>query len=93
MSKRKEDWSYGELAEQGIEVCASCGGANVNSNWKIKINSLPIDWGFNCLHNEGTMTCMPDDDVFYSKAKETLNKLKGLTMKGEKRCKINIQKS
>ena len=85
MSKRKEDWSYGELAEQGIEVCASCGGANVNTNWKIKINSLPIDWCFNCLHNEGTMTCMHDDDVFYSKSKETLNKLKGLTMKGEKR--------
>ena len=85
MIKKKENWSYSELAEQGIEVCASCGGANVNTNWKIKINSLPIDWCFNCLHNEGTMTCMPDDDVFYSKAKETLNKLKGLTMKGEKR--------
>ena len=76
MSKRKEDWSYGELAEQGIEVCASCGGANVNTNWKIKINSLPIDWCFNCLHNEGTMTCMPDDDVFYSKAKETFKEFK-----------------
>ena len=84
MSKRKEDWSYGELAEQGIEVCASCGGANINTNWKIKINSLPIDWCFDCLHNEGTMTCMPDNEVFYSKAKETLNKLKGLTIK-EKR--------
>ena len=87
MNKRNEEWSYGELAEQGIEVCASCCGANVNTNWKIKINSLPIDWCFDCLHNEGTMTCMPDDDVFYSKAKETLNKLKGLTMKGEKRVK------
>jgi len=85
MSKRKEDWSYSELAEQGIEVCASCGGANVNTNWKIKINSLPIDWCFDCLHNEGTMTCMPNDDVFYSKAKEALNKLKGLTKKGETR--------
>ena len=87
MIKKKENWSYSELAEQGIEVCASCGGANVNTNWKIKINSLPIDWCFNCLHNEGTMTCMPNDDVFYSKAKETLNKLKGLTMKEEKRVK------
>ena len=74
MIKKKENWSYSELAEQGIEVCASCGGANVNTNWKIKINSLPIDWCFDCLHNEGTMTCMPNDDVFYSKAKETLNK-------------------
>ena len=44
MSKRKEDWSYSELAEQGIEVCASCGGANVNTNWKIKINSLAYYW-------------------------------------------------
>mgnify|MGYP003132555280 FL=1 len=85
MIKKKENWSYSELAEQGIEVCASCGGANVNTNWKIKINSLPIDWCFDCLHNEGTMTCMPNDDVFYSKAKETLNKLKGLTMKEEKK--------
>jgi len=84
MNKRKEDWSYGELAEQGIEVCASCGGASVNTNWKIKINSLPIDWCFDCLHNEGTMICMPDDDVFYSKAKETLNKLKGLTGEGKR---------
>tara|TARA_R110001583_G_scaffold178280_1_gene334084 strand:+ start:293 stop:556 length:264 start_codon:yes stop_codon:yes gene_type:complete len=87
MIKKKENWSYSELAEQGIEVCASCGGANVNTNWKIKINSLPIDWCFDCLHNEGTMTCMPNDDVFYSKAKETLNKLKGLTMKEEKKVK------
>jgi hypothetical protein len=87
MIKKKENWSYSELAEQGIEVCASCGGANVNTNWKIKINSLPIDWCFDCLHNEGTMTCMPNDDVFYSKAKETLNKLKCLTMKEEKRVK------
>ena len=84
MSKREKNWSYDELVEQGIEVCASCGGANVNTNWKIKINSLPMDWCFDCLHNEGTMTCMPDDDFFYSKAKETLKWLEGTKNRKEK---------
>ena len=32
-NERKEDWSYGELAELGIEVCASCGGANINAHY------------------------------------------------------------
>ena len=73
---KEKDWSYDEIFELGIEVCASCGGANLNSNWKKTIKSLPIDWCFDCLHNEGTMTCMPNDDVFYPKAKQTLNKLK-----------------
>ena len=78
MEKKKEkDWSYSEIFDLGIEVCASCGGANLNSNWKKTIKSLPIDWCFDCLHNEGTMTCMPNDEVFYPKAKQTLNKLKG----------------
>jgi hypothetical protein len=72
-----ENWSYGALAEFGIEVCASCGGANLNSNHKKKsIKSLPVDWCFDCLHNEGSTICMPDDDVFYPQAKKTLNKLK-----------------
>ena len=74
---KEKDWSYDEIFELGIEVCASCGGANLNSNWKKTIKSLPIDWCFDCLHNEGTMTCMPNDEVFYPKAKQTLNKLKG----------------
>ena len=74
---KDKDWSYNEIFELGIEVCASCGGANLNSNWKKTIESLPLDWCFDCLHNEGTMTCMPNDDVFYPKAKQTLNKLKG----------------
>ena len=74
---KEKDWSYDEIFELGIEVCASCGGANLNSNWKKTIKSLPIDWCFDCLHNEGTMTCMPNDDIFYPKAKQTLNKLKG----------------
>jgi len=72
-----ENWSYGELYKLGIEVCASCGGANLNSNHKKKsIKSLPVDWCFDCLHNEGSTICMPDDDVFYPQAKKTLNKLK-----------------
>ena len=83
MNKRKEDWSYGELAEQGIEVCASCGGANISAHYK-HTKEKP-EYCYDCNYAEGTTICMPDDDVFYSKAKETLNKLKGLTMKGEKR--------
>jgi hypothetical protein len=71
-----ENWSYGELHELGIEVCCSCGGANLNSNWKKTIKSLPIDWCFDCSHNEGSTICVPDDDVFYPQAKKTLNKLK-----------------
>ena len=43
-----------------------------------------MDWCFDCLHNEGTMTCMPDDDVFYSKAKETLKWLEGTKNRKEK---------
>ena len=72
----ENSYSWYELSEM-TEVCASCGGANINSNWKKTIKSLPIDWCFDCLHNEGTMTCMPNDDIFYPKAKQTLNKLKG----------------
>ena len=35
---KEKDWSYDEIFELGIEVCASCGGANLNSNWKKLLN-------------------------------------------------------
>ncbi len=31
---RYDNWSYGALADFGIEVCCSCGGANLNSHYK-----------------------------------------------------------
>ena len=63
-------------SELGIEVCASCGGSNINNNHKKNmIKSLPADWCFDCLHNEGTSICMPDDKLFYNQAKETLSNI------------------
>ena len=72
----KTYWSYSELAELGIEVCASCGGANIEVNQNKHTKDKPSEYCYDCEYAEGSSTCMPDDDVFYPQAKETLNKLK-----------------
>jgi len=71
-----EDYSYGEIVDLGIEVCVSCGGANINCNYP-KINKkLEEHYCFDCECAEGSNTCMPEDKHFYSLAKETLRKIK-----------------
>ena len=72
-NERKEDWSYGELAELGIEVCASCGGANTNAHYPN--NKKPMEYCYDCNFAEGTTICMPDDKTFYPEAKKTLEKI------------------
>jgi len=72
MKLRKEDWSYSELAELGIEVCTSCGGSNINVHY----GKEPAEYCHDCNFAEGTTTCMPDDDSFYPEAKKTLEKIK-----------------
>ena len=69
----KENYSYGELVEFGIEVCASCGGANINYNYKVG----PPDYCRDCKFEEGTNTVMPDNEYFYNNAKEQLKKIRG----------------
>ena len=69
----KEDWSYGELAELGIEVCASCGGSNISAHYK-HTKEKP-EYCYDCNFAEGTTICMPDDKTFYSEAKKTLEKI------------------
>jgi len=72
------NYSYGELVELGISVCASCGGANIN------LNKLPSEkhedkedhYCFDCEFAEGSNTCMPDDEIFYPLAQETLSKIR-----------------
>ena len=68
---------YQEILEDGIEVCASCGGANINANRNIddQDNTKPLDHCFNCDYAEGITLCMPDDLNFYQEAQETLNKI------------------
>lgn len=70
------DYSYMEIVEEGIEVCASCGSADINFNRNIQDKSKSIDHCFNCDYAEGIATCMPNDLHFYQEAKETLNKLR-----------------
>jgi len=73
------NYSYGELVELGISVCASCGGANIN------LNKLPSEkhedkedhYCFDCEFAEGSNTCMPDDKHFYNEAKDTVDKIRG----------------
>ena len=72
-----EDYSYGEIVDLGIEVCVSCGGANINCNYP-KINKkLEEHYCFDCEFAEGSNTCMPDDEFFYPLAQETLSKIRG----------------
>ena len=73
------NYSWGEIAELGISVCTSCGGANIN------LNKLPLDkhkdkedhYCFDCEFAEGSTTCMPDDEHFYNEAKDTVDKIRG----------------
>ena len=71
------NYSYLEILEDGIEVCASCGGANINANRNIddQDNTKPQDHCFNCDYAEGITLCMPNDLYFYQEAKETVNKI------------------
>ena len=75
MKLKKEDWSYSELAELGIEVCTSCGGSNINVHYGksyclLNIATIVI------LQSPGITTCMPDDDSFYSDAEGNFRKNK-----------------
>ena len=70
------NYSYQEIVEEGIEVCASCGSANINFNQNNQDKSKPIEHCFDCDYAEGIATCMPNDLHFYQEAKETLKKLK-----------------
>ena len=70
------NYSYMEIVEEGIEVCASCGSADINFNRNIQDKNKSLDHCFNCDYAEGITTCMPDDLHFYQEAKETLNKLR-----------------
>jgi hypothetical protein len=70
------NYTYTEIVEEGIEVCASCGSADINFNRNIQDEIKSLDHCFNCDYAEGITTCMPDDLHFYQEAKETLNKLR-----------------
>lgn len=67
-----KQYSYTDYLELGIEVCASCGGANINYNYDVE----PGDYCRDCDFSEGTHTCMPDDKNFYLLAKEQLKIIK-----------------
>ena len=70
------NYSYMEIVEEGIEVCSSCGSADINFNRSTQDKNKSLDHCFNCDYAEGITTCMPDDLHFYPTAKETLNKLR-----------------
>ena len=72
---KMNDYSYQEIVEDGISVCASCGNANINFNKPRPNKNLDMSYCFDCDYAEGTMTCMPNDLYFYQEAKETLNKI------------------
>ena len=69
------DYSYQEIVEDGISVCASCGNANINFNKPRPNKNLDMSYCFDCNYAEGIMTCMPDDKYFYSEARITYKKL------------------
>jgi len=71
------NYTYTEIVEEGITVCASCGGANINLNKGMhkQDKNKTLDHCFDCDFAEGVTTCMPNDLHFYQEAKETLNKL------------------
>ena len=72
------NYSYGELVELGISVCASCGGANINLNKfpSEKHEDKEDHYCFDCEFAEGSNTCMPDDEIFYPLAQEALSKIR-----------------
>ena len=70
---KKENWSYGELFTQGIEICVSCGGSNISAHYKY--TKEKPEYCYDCNYAEGTIICMPDDKIFYLEAKKTLNKI------------------
>ena len=72
-----KNYSYQEILEDGIEVCASCGGANINGNRNIDDQDYtkPQDHCFNCDYAEGITLWMPNDLYCYQEAKATLNKI------------------
>jgi hypothetical protein len=77
------NYSYSEIILDGMrdgysysEVCASCGGADVNINRsQSKDKSLQAEHCFTCNYAEGLALCMPCDGSFYQEAKETIKKL------------------
>jgi DNA-directed RNA polymerase subunit RPC12/RpoP len=69
------DYSYQEIIEEGIYVCASCGSANINFNKNNQDQSKPIEHCFDCDYAEGIATCMPEDENFYPNAQITYKKL------------------
>jgi len=71
------DYSYQEIVEDGISVCASCGGANINFNKPRPNENLDTAYCFDCNFAEGTITCMPNDENFYPNAQITYKKLQG----------------
>ena len=70
------NYTYTEIVEEGIEICSSCGSADINFNRNTQDKNKSLDHCFNCDYAEGITTCMPNDLHFYQEAKETLNKLR-----------------
>ena len=70
------DYSYSEFAELGIEVCTSCGSANIENHQIKHTKSKPPEYCYDCDYAEGTTICMPDDTIFYPEAELTLMKIK-----------------
>ena len=70
------NYSYRNILENGIAVCASCGGANIENHQIKHTKSKPPQHCYDCDYAEGTTICMPDNELFYQDAKETLIKIK-----------------
>ncbi len=69
-------YSYRDILENGIEVCASCGSANIENNQIKHTKSKPSEYCYDCDYAEGTSICMPDNTIFYAEAEVTLMKIK-----------------
>ena len=70
------NYSYRNILENGIAVCASCGGANIENHQIKHTKSKPPQHCYDCDYAEGTTICMPDDTIFYPEAELTLIKIK-----------------